>query len=65
MSCLDPESFVRGGPTLTFFVFFFHVFFQWMRGERIQIQIISGHHRLTSKGPFQWRFAGGPMLAQH
>ena len=29
-SCADPESFVRGGPTLIFFFF--------IRGERIQYQ---------------------------
>ena len=22
-----------------------------------------GHHRLASETPFQWRFAGGPMIA--
>ena len=29
-SCADPESFVRGGPTLTvFFSFFFSFFLDW------------------------------------
>ena len=26
-ACVDPESFVRGGPTLTTFFFFFFFFF--------------------------------------
>ena len=51
-SCADPESFVRGGPTLTRFF----VFLRLMRGGRIQILLLSGHLR---------RFAGGPMKAQH
>ena len=24
-----------------------------------------GHHRLASETPFEWRFAGGPMVARH
>ena len=24
-----------------------------------------GHHRPASETPFNWRFAGGPMMAQH
>ena len=33
--------------------------------ERIQIPLKVGQHRRTSETPFKWRFAGGPMLAQH
>ena len=25
----------------------------------------AGHHRPTSETPFEWRFAGGPMVARH
>ena len=55
--CADPESFVRGGATLTFFIFPF-------RGERIHISLNAGHHRPASEAPFKWRFAGVPMMAQ-
>ena len=37
----------------------------FMRGERIQIALIVGHHRPTSKTPFKWHFAGGLLMAQH
>ena len=57
-ACADPESFARGGPTLT-------TFFLLMRGGRIQISLKAGRHRPTSETPFKWRFAGVPMLAQH
>ena len=59
MTCADPESFVRGGPILRTF------FFSLMRGGRIQIPLLAGHRRLASETPFQWRFAGRQMLAQH
>ena len=26
---------------------------------------IMGHHRPASQAPLKWRFAGGPMVAQH
>ena len=61
-TCTDPESFAREGPTLT--SFFLNSFFL-MRGERIQMSLKEGHHRPTSKTPFEWRFAGGRMMAQH
>ena len=63
VACADPESFVRGGPTLTTFFSFF--FFSLIRGGRIQIPLLAGHHRPASETPFKWRFAGGPMMAQH
>ena len=50
--CADPESFARGGPTLTIFF--------WM-----QIALKRGHHGPASETPFEWGFAGGPMMAQH
>ena len=38
--CADPESFVRGGPTLTIFFFFFFFFFY--EGRENPITSISG-----------------------
>ena len=40
-------------------------FFSLMRGGRIQIPLLAGHQRPASEMPFNWRFAGGPMIAQH
>ena len=58
VSCTDPESFVRGGPTLsTLFVLF-----RLMRGGRIQRLLKSGQLRPTSETPLKWRFAGVPMV---
>ena len=37
----------------------------FIRGKRIQISLKAGHHRPASETPFKWRFAGGPMMAQH
>ena len=42
---------------------FFFLFL--IRGKRIQIALKAGHHGPASETPFKWRFAGGPMLAQH
>ena len=39
--------------------------FQKKRRKRIQIPLKMGHHRPASETPFKWRFAGGPMMAQH
>ena len=52
------EVFFSGGPTLT-------TFFSLMRVKRIQVPLYVGYHRPTSETPFKWRFAGGPMVAQH
>ena len=43
-SCADPESFIRGGPTLPHWLQF--------RGERIQIPLKAGQHRPASETPF-------------
>ena len=69
-ACADPESLVRGGPTL---MGFFSCFFSLMWGGRIQIPLFGGlsgplitdHQRPASETPFKWRFDGGPMMAQH
>ena len=61
-SCADPGSFVRGGATKLcrrFFCCFFLV------GERIQIPLKAGHHRLASETPFKWRFGRRPIMVQH
>ena len=64
LTCADPESLVRGGPTLKFFFFFFF-FFVLLRGGRTQVPLLVGHQRPASETPFKWRFAGGQMMAQH
>ena len=56
-SCADPESFARGGPTLTLFLF--------DEGKEDQNPLKGSHHRPASETPFQWRFAGVLMTAQH
>ena len=55
VSCTDPESFFRRGPTLRSFFF--------VVNEWIQIPLKSGHHGPASKTPFKWRVAGMPMIA--
>ena len=43
MSCEDPDSFARGGPTLTTFFFFFFFFFFFVdEGRKDPITTISG-----------------------
>ena len=45
---------------------FFSLFvFSLMRGGRIQIPLLTAHQWPASETPFKWRFAGGPMMAQH
>ena len=63
--CAGPGSLVRGGPTVT--TCFFVLFFNLMRGGggRIQIPLLAGQQRPASETRFKWRFAGGPMMAQH
>ena len=53
-TCADQESFARGGPTLTFF-------FLVDEGREDKLAIIAP----PAKRHFKWRFAGGPMMAQH
>ena len=40
-------------------------FFILKRGGRIHILQLAGSQRPASETPFKWRFAGGPMKAQH
>ena len=58
VSCADPESFFRGGR-----LFFF--FFVFLVDEGIKMSLKAGRRRPASETPFQWRFAGAPMMAQH
>ena len=51
-ACADPESFPRGGPTLSL-----------MRGERIQISQKVDNYLSASETLLEWRFAGRPMMA--
>ena len=59
MACADPESFVRGGPTLTLFFLFFYD-----EGREDQNTTITDHHWPASKTPFKWRWRAdvGPTL---
>ena len=60
-TCADPESFVRGGPTLMGF------FFSLMTGEDPNTiyhkKRAIGHPQPNSETPLKWRFTGGPMMA--
>ena len=44
---------------------FENVVYSLMRGGKIQMPLLAGHHRLASETPFEWCFAGVPMMAQH
>ena len=62
-TCADPESFVRGGPTLTFFFFFFFFFFflvdEGRKDPNTTISIIGP----PAKRHLKWRFDGVSMVA--
>ena len=58
-TCMDPENLVRGGPTLTMFFCCFLV----VGRKDDQNTTDSGTSSAASETPFQWRFAGGPMMA--
>ena len=59
-SCQDPESFVRGDPTLS--TFFFYIIDE---GREDLSTIISGPSSARQQNAIKWRSAGGPMMAQH
>ena len=44
---------------------FIFSFFSDNEAGRIYIPLKVGHHRLASETPSKWRFAGGPIMAQH
>ena len=56
------RKFCQRGSNFNF-LFLFSFFL--MRGGRIQMPLLTGHQRPASEMPFQWRFACGPMVAQH
>ena len=56
-ACTDPESFVRGVPTLTFFL---------VDAKREDPNTtISGPSSAQQQNAIKWRFAGVPIIAQH
>ena len=54
--CANPESFVRGGPNL---ITFFFCFVEGIEDPNITI------NGPSSARQGNWRFAVGPMMAQH
>ena len=68
MPCVDPDSFIKGGPTLSD-----NCFCRLVRGGEIALN--AGHHRPNNtkseslsahqRTPLKWRFAGGRLMAQH
>ena len=56
---MDPESFARGGPNMITFFSFFSSFFDEGEGGTKK------HYKPPAKRYLHWRFAGGPMMAQH
>ena len=59
-ACADPESFARGGPTLTT-VFFVFVFFD--EGKEDPNSTKSRPSSARQRNAIKWRFASGPMMA--
>ena len=62
ISCGDPESFVTEGPLLKTFLFSFVLVYE---GKRYSNVIISGPLSARQRTPFNWRFAGVPMMVLH
>ena len=54
-----PESFVRGDPTLTTFVF------KVDEGREDPSPTLSGPSSARQRNAIKWRFAGMPMNAPH
>ena len=44
---------------------YYFCFFYLVDDGRERVTTKTGHHRSASETPFQWRFAGGPMMTQH
>ena len=63
-SCADTESFVRGGPALTFFWFFLLVFLV-DEGRQDPNTTICRPSSAGQQNVNKWRFAGEPMMTQH
>ena len=68
VSCADQESFLRGSPTLTTFVFFFFFFFffKFDGGRKDLNTTISGPSKARRRNvismAFRWRVDVGPTL---
>ena len=60
VSCADPESFVRGGPTLTMFFFVF----LGDEGREDPSTTLSGQLSARQRNAIKWCFPGVPMIAQ-
>ena len=60
-TCADPDSFVRGGPTLTTFCCVFLV----DEGRENPNTTISGSLSTRQRNAIKLRFAGVSMMAQH
>ena len=52
-SCADPESFVRGGPTLTPIIFFF--WFDEGKDRNTKIPLLAGHHPVSEELIFSYQ----------
>ena len=64
-TCADPETIVRGGPTLTTFFVFVFVFFLVERRDDPNATRSGPSSARQRKAIFKRRFAGVPMMAQH
>ena len=62
ITCANSESFVRGGPTLTFLFCFVFLIDQGSKDENITK---SWPLLARQQNAIKWRFAGGPMMAHH
>ena len=61
-TCTDPESFLRGGPTWSFFVLFFVFFYEGREDPNTTLSEPSLAGQWTA---LKWCFSGVSMMAQH
>ena len=54
-TCVDPEKMSEGS----------NFFLVEGDGERIEMPLKVGHHRLASETPLKWRFTGMPIMTHH
>ena len=64
-SCGDPESFVRGGPTLTGFLLVLFLVDERKKDPNTTISEQAGNHGPARETPLKWRFTSVPMMAHH
>ena len=55
----------RGSNSDNVFIFIFLIFLVDEGRESKETPLNIDHHQHASEAPFEWRFAGGPMMAQH